>query len=324
MSDATIDLDQVRAEIAVEVRRRRLEGDFDAAKERELERLFHQYAPVQGRTGALGEALRGVDAAAYINPLVPVESNQPAGAVIKKSMRKAGLWYAEWLTGQMTRSVSSIARALHLIDDELTELRARMDLVAVSGAPVIELEGRSGPESWWTTAATAAVASIEGRVLVAACGDGWLVQGLLASQVDAYGIDSRAGKIMEAETAGLDLRDEDLLEHLASVADDRLSGIILTGSTEALLPAQRRTLLDLLAVKLAPRSVVVLHSAHPDAMAGDALPAELDLAGGRPLRPMSWARLLEALGYSAMVEVAGDGRDALIIAVRGTGDFPAR
>ena len=317
MSDATIDIEAVRAEIAEEVRLRRASGSFDALKERELEQLFHQYAPLQGRDGALAETLRAVDVTAYIDPHVPVASSQLAGTAMKRGLRKANFWYVNWIAAQVTRALSTVARSLHLIDDELTDIRKSLDGLTLSGSPVITLDGADGPASWWADDAHRVAAAADGRVLVSACGDGWMVSALVAGGGDAYGLDPRPGRIMEAEIAGLDLRDDDLLDHLDAVADDRLGGIVLNGTTEALLPAQRRRLLRRIERVLRPVAVVAIHAVHPDAVDGDQVPAELDLAGARPLRPSTWVSLLEEMGFTAGVTTGPTGSDFLVIARRG-------
>lgn len=317
MSDTPVDIDVVRAEIAEEVRRRRAGGGFDALRERELEQLFHQYAPLQGRDGALAETLRAVDVTAYIDPHVPVESSQPAGTAIKRTLRKANFWYINWIATQTTRAFSTVARSLHLIDDELNDIRKTLDGLSLKGTPVIDIEGATGPTAWWADTARQALGGSTGRVLIAACDDGWLVRSLVADGVDAYGLDPRMDRIMESEIAGLDLRDDDLLDHLDSVADDRLTGVVLTRWTEALLPSQRRHLLHRLERVVASDSVIVIHAAHPDALAGDDVPAELDLVGARPLRPSTWVRLLADQGYTASVEVGPMGRDFVVVARRG-------
>jgi hypothetical protein len=316
VSDQAISLDEVRAEIAAEVRARRLTGDFDAAKERQLEQRFYQYAPVQGRSGALGDTLRAVDAAAFIDPAVPVLSNQPAGAYLKKAMRKAGFWYINWIATQTTRGLSTVARSLHLIDDELVEIRERLDLVSVDSVPVIEQEDDEVDDPWWASIAIGALSPTTGRALVSACGNGWFVRQLNELGADAYGIDPRPGKILEAEIAGLDLRDDDLLDHLRSVADDRLGAAVLTGTTEAMLPAQRLQLLDRLDAVLGDGATVVLHSIHPDAVIGDSIPAALDVAGVRPMRPSTWATLLAERGFVTTIDVADAGHEFVVVAVR--------
>ena len=109
------------AEIAEEVRVRRASGDLPPKLERELDELFLAHSPVAGRGGDLGDALRMVDAATFIDPVVPVESERAAGAAVKKGMRSLLLWYVGWLTHQMSQSASAVSRALHIVDDRLQE-----------------------------------------------------------------------------------------------------------------------------------------------------------------------------------------------------------
>ena len=103
-------LDQVMAEIAEEVRARRASGDLPPKLERELDELFLAHSPVAGRGGDLGEALRMVDAATFIDPVVPVESERAAGAAVKKGMRSLMLWYVGWVTHQMSQSPAAGTR----------------------------------------------------------------------------------------------------------------------------------------------------------------------------------------------------------------------
>src|SRR6202789_4654797 len=113
---------QVMSEIEEEVRLRRSSGDLPPKLERELDELFLAHSPVAGRGGDLTEALRMVDAATFVDPVVPVDSERAAGAVVKKGMRSLLLWYVGWLTHQMSQSASAVSRALHIVDDRLQEL----------------------------------------------------------------------------------------------------------------------------------------------------------------------------------------------------------
>ena len=70
-------LARVRAEIDDEVRRRRASGDLPPQMESELEQLFLRHAPVGSTRQELHEVLRLVDASAFIDPVVPVESSRP-------------------------------------------------------------------------------------------------------------------------------------------------------------------------------------------------------------------------------------------------------
>ena len=316
MSETPLDLDLVRAELAEEVRLQREDGVFDATREQELERAFLLFAPRQGHTGAITATLRGVDAAVFVDPLVPIASRNPVGKVAKKYIRKGVFFYIKWIADQVTQAFSTIAVALHLIEDELGRVNERLDLIAVTAAPIIEQEGRSTSSAWWVSHAQESLKSVHGRVLVSACGDGELVRHFLSSGNDAYGIDPRPGKIQKAELDGVDLRDDDLLSHLSNVASRRLAAVVLTGTTEGLFVTQRSLLLDRLEHALQLDGVVVIHAIHPDSMSGDDFPAELDFAGARPLRPKTWAHVLERRGFDVSIEVAPDGKDFLVRGVR--------
>ena len=140
-------VEQVMAEIAEEVRLRRASGDLPPKLERELDELFLAHSPVAGRGGDLDEALRMVDAATFIDPVVPVESERAAGAVVKKGMRSLLLWYVGWVTHQVSQSTSAVSRALHIVDDRLKELERQVEVQSVPGAPVVEFPKLQGPDA---------------------------------------------------------------------------------------------------------------------------------------------------------------------------------
>ena len=212
-------VEQVMAEIAEEVRLRRASGDLPPKLERELDELFLAHSPVAGRGGDLGEALRMVDAATFIDPVVPVESERAAGAVVKKGMRSLLLWYVGWITHQMSQSASAVSRALHIVDDRLKELERQVEVQRVAGGAVVEFPALHGPDAWWVEPAVAAVAKAPGRVLHAACGDGWLVRRIdAAGGRRLRGRPPRPPRRTGAELGMLDLRGEGVAEHLRAVA----------------------------------------------------------------------------------------------------------
>jgi len=158
-------LAQVMAEIAEEVRIRRASGDLPARLERELDELFLAHSPVSGRDGDLRDALRLVDAAAFIDPVVPVASERAAGAAVKKGMRSLLLWYVGWLTHQMNQSASAVSRALHVVDDRLHQLESQVEGQRVPAAGVVEFPALQHADAWWVEPAVAAVAKAPGRIL---------------------------------------------------------------------------------------------------------------------------------------------------------------
>jgi SAM-dependent methyltransferase len=307
---------QVMAEIAEEVRLRRASGDLPPKLERELDELFLAHAPVAGRRGDLGEALRMVDAVTFIDPVVPVESNRAAGAFVKKSMRSALLWYVGWVTHQMSQSASAVSRALHIVDSRFKDLERQLEAQRVPAAQVVEFPGLHDEGAWWVEAAVGAVAKAPGRVLHAACGDGWLVRRIVAAGGDAYGVDPRQAVVESAALGTLDLRDESVTDHLRNVAAAGLGAVVLSGLVEGMTAGERAQLLSLIGTRLAPGGTLLVHCVGREAFEASDAPTEADLAAGRPLRPETWCHVLEGAGYRADVRRGPDDVDYLVTAER--------
>ncbi len=311
-------VEQVMAEIAEEVRLRRASGDLPPKLERELDELFLAHSPVAGRGGDLGEALRMVDATTHIDPVVPVESERAAGTFVKKGMRSLLLWYVGWVTHQVSQSASAVSRALHIVDDRLGQLERQVEAHRVPGSGVVEFPALCGPDAWWVEPAVAAVAKAQGRILHAACGDGWLVRRIAAAGGDAYGVDPRVRLVERAELSTLDLRGEAVGEHLRAVAPAGLGAIVLSGTVEGMAGAERTQLLTAIGTRLAPGGTLVVHSASRAAWEAADAPPDADLAPGRPLRAEAWCSLLGQEGYEATAQEGPGGADYLVTAVRST------
>lgn len=309
-------VEEVMAEIVEEVRLRRNSGDLPPRLERELDELFLAHSPVAGRGGDLGDALRMVDAATFIDPVVPVESERAAGAAVKKGMRSALLWYVGWLTHQMSQSASAVSRALHIVDDRLQDLERQVESQSVPPAGVVEFPTLLHAEAWWVGLAVAAVAKAPGRILHVACGDGWLVQRIVAAGGDAYGVDPRPRLVDAPELGGLDLRVEPAGAHLRAVAPAGLGAVVLSGTVDGMAGTERAQLLAALGTRLAPGGTLVVHSVTQEAWASADAPPEADLAPGRPLRPGTWCSLLGERGYQAVDHAGPGGDDFLVVAVR--------
>jgi hypothetical protein len=309
---------QVMAEIEEEVRQRRSSGDLPPKLERELDELFLAHSPVAGRGGDLTEALRMVDAATFVDPVVPVDSQRAAGAVVKKGMRTVLLWYVGWITHQISQFASAVSRALHIVEGRLKELERKVEVQRVPGAGVVEFHDAHRADAWWVGPTVAAVASVPGRIVHAASGDGWLVRRIIDAGGDAYGVDPRTNLVEAGVLTVSDLRGEDLADHLRAVAPAGLGAIVLSGIVDGMAGGERAQLLHLIGSTLAPGGVLVLHSLSRAAWDGEYAPFEADLAPGRPLRPTTWQRLLDESGYYATVVDGPAGADYLVTAVRAT------
>jgi hypothetical protein len=312
-------LAQVMAEIDEEVRARRAAGDLPARVERELDELFLQFSPVAGRDGSLQAALRMVDAATFIDPVVPVASSKSGGAAVKRGLRQLTLWYMGFVTHQVSQFATAVSRSLHLLSDELRTMQRQLDSARVPPAPVIELPWAHHAGAWWVGSALEAVAGAPGRVLHAACGDGWFVAACATRGIDAYGVDPRPGTERSGAGPELDVREEGVVEHLRAARPASLGGLVLTGTVEAMAPGEREQLLALVVDRLAPGGVVVLHSVSPAAWGAEDLPAAADLAAGHPLRPRTWEHVLVQRGLAAAARGGPEERDYLVVATLGPG-----
>lgn len=332
-------IETVMAEIDQEVRARRNSGDLPARVERELDELFLEFSPVSGGTEA-SEPLRMVDASAFINPVVPVESAKSGGAAIKRAMRSLSLWYINFVVQQVNQFSSAVSRCLHVLENRVGSLEHELAALRTAETAVFEVPSVHRADAWWVQVVSEAMASAPGRVLHAACGDGWLVRVLGERGVDAYGVDPRSDPTEMAESAGLDLRSEPVMEHLRAVAPAGLGGVVLTGLVESMTVGELRRLLDACAECLAPDGVLGVHSLAPSWWSSEEAPAEADLVPGRPLRAGTWAALLRDRGFDIALargaEVAqgpsssrsrrsqAPSADLLVVGRRSEGLSPAR
>ena len=132
---------------------------------------------------------------------------------------------------------------------------------------------------------------------------------LIAAGVDAYGVDPTESVIEPAIERGLDVRAESVLGHLEVVADEALSGMVLSGSVQWLHPNQRDRLVALAASRLALDGILVIHSATPESWIAGTSHLVSDLAPGRPIHAETWGHLLTQLGFGpASVTRGGDER----------------
>src|SRR5271163_1888713 len=253
----------VMAEIDEEVRRRRASGDLPVRVERELDELFLEHSPVAGQGGGLSEALRMVDSAAYIDPVVPIDSDRSGGAAVKKGLRSMSLWYMGYVTHQVSVFASAVSRSLHLLDEHVASLERRLDAQQVPPAHIVDVTSLQGVDAWWVPQTQKALASSPGRVLHVASGDGWLVRALNEGGTDAYGVDPRPAIVDRAALAGTDLREEAVFDHVRAVESGALGGIVLTGVVDGMTNGERQTLLALITDRLAPDGVLVVHSVSP-------------------------------------------------------------
>jgi hypothetical protein len=300
-------LEQVRREIDEEVRRRRAAGDFPPSFERKLDELFARFTPTGTADDHFAEALKLADRSSYFDIDVPRGSRRRPKGFVKWSLWQAEAWFVRYVVTQMNHFAASSMRVAHLLDERLSDLErkmqtlvppplAREDVVAAGADPMpfaeLLVERLASHKS-------------KGRVLHGECGDGTLLEALGKANIDAYGVDPGSEASDRAVTAGLDVRRDDLLGHVGSIADDRLSGLVLSGFVDRSSLPERRRLLQLAELKLEPGATVAVVGSVPEAWERAVGAVVVDLAPGRPLHAETWSYLLRQQGFGDFDERLG-------------------
>lgn len=300
----------VVAEIEAEAERRTAEGEYPRALLRSLDEEFRRWIPDTGRASGVEDAIRSIEAAAYVDPGVPVESNKRVGVYVKTAVRKATYFYHRHMAQQIAALGIQVTRPMRLLDATTKQLDARIaaleDRADVNTTARDELvAGLTLPDlDDDTVAAIAAhLRDAPGRVVVGEITDASLLGRLADAGLDVYGVGPSADP-----HSTHDLRNESLAEHLGALAQPVLGGVVLVGVPDRLsLNEQLRLLRSALGRSVDQARLVVIVS-DQERWARDVGPVAADLLGGRPLHRDTWAHLLEReqVDVDTIVD-AGDG-----------------
>jgi SAM-dependent methyltransferase len=139
----------------------------------------------------------------------------------------------------------------------------------------------------------------EGRsdVLDVGCGRGEMLAALKAAGASARGIDLNADMVAVARERGLEATRADALEYLSSLPDESLGGLIATQVVEHLEPSYLMRLLDTIARKLRPGSLIALETINPACWLAFFSSYIRDFTHVRPVHPETLQYLLRASGF---------------------------
>lgn len=315
-------LEGVRREIDEEVRRRRAAGDFPPSFERKLDELFSRFTPTGTHDDHFTDALKLADRSAYFDAEVPFGSRRRPQGFTKWVLWNAEAWFINYVVRQLNHFSASVTRVVHLLDERLGEVEREVEMLvvpALADQDAIAPGADATPFIPMLKKKLADPRAPEGRVLHAECGDGSLIDALADADIDVYGIDPGSAAADRAAEKGLDVRRDDVLGHLGSVGDERLAGLVLSGCVDRMTVAERRRLLGLGELKLAPGGTIALLVTSPWTWQGAVGPVVADLAPGRPWHAETWAYLLSQLGFTDVGTFGGpvtgglgraDGEDA--------------
>ena len=146
-----------------------------------------------------------------------------------------------------------------------------MEVQRVPSAGVVEFPALHGAGAWWVEPAVGgAWPRCRGRILHAACGDGWLVRRIVAAGGDAYGVDPRtdarrAGRARRARTCAA----KTWPSTCAPWPRRASAAIVLSGVVDGMAGGERTQLLGTDRPALAPGGTLVVHSRDPRDLGGD-------------------------------------------------------
>jgi Methionine biosynthesis protein MetW len=307
-------LDEVRREIDEEVRRRRAAGDFPPSFERKLDELFARFTPTGTHDDGFTDALKLADRSAYFDTQVPFGSRREPRGFTKWMLWQAEAWFVNYVVRQLNHFSSSAMRVMHLLDERLEEVEHRVEMLVEPVLPEEDaLAPGADPAPFFRLLATrfSSPGAPTGRILHAECGDGSLLEALSEADLDVYGIDPGTAGADAAVRKGLEVRRDEVLGHLGSVADERLSGIVLSGCVDRMSVSERRRLLRLAELKLAPGGTLALLLSAPGFWQSRVGPVVADLSGGRPRHPETWGYLVRKLGLTEIsIFSSRDGAEA--------------
>ncbi|MEE2680696.1 MAG: hypothetical protein VYB10_09210 [Actinomycetota bacterium] len=315
-SDATY-FESVVNEIEAEAQRRSASGDYPRALLRSLDEEFRRWIPDASLENGVEDTIRGVEAAAYVDPAVPVDSRSPVGRYIKWLVRRLTYFYHRHMAQQITALGIHITRPLRLldasvknVDRRLSALEDRFDVGATARAELIAGISTFPISADFREALASHLANASGRVLFGDQVDPDLLQFLRTSGVDTYGVTSS-----NERSDLVDVRQEPLIEHLERLEDKSLGGFVLCGLTgRASLNEQLRAL-RLLLLRSKPDARVAVIVVHTETWSARLGPVAADLLDGRPLHPETWTHLLlreHALEVTAIE--SSDSQSTLITA----------
>ena len=315
-SDATY-FESVVNEIEAEAQRRSASGDYPRALLRSLDEEFRRWIPDASLENGVEDTIRGVEAAAYVDPAVPVDSRSPVGRYIKWLVRRLTYFYHRHMAQQITALGIHITRPLRLldasvknVDRRLSALEDRFDVGATARAELIAGISTFPISADFREALASHLANASGRVLFADQVDPDLLQFLRTGGVDTYGVTSS-----NERSDLVDVRQEPLIEHLERLEDKSLGGFVLCGLTgRASLNEQLRAL-RLLLLRSKPDARVAVIVVHTETWSARLGPVAADLLDGRPLHPETWTHLLlreHALEVTAIE--SSDSQSTLITA----------
>ena len=136
------------------------------------------------------------------------------------------------------------------------------------------------------------------RVADLGCGRGELLDVLRGEGVSAYGVEIEPDFVALLEEAGIDVVEQDAVEHLDGLEAGAVDGIVVSHVVEHLPAAALVRLVSLAADKLADGGVLIVETPNPESLLAGSVNFHRDPTHVRPIHPDTLAFLCESAGFS--------------------------
>lgn len=287
------DLDAVVREVEAEAQRLRASGALGDL-ERELDLLFEELVPGRVDERDFDAVLDRAERAALIDILAPIDERRPGYAQVKRAVRKALLWYMEYIVQQLSTFAGATTRAVRILGERVERLEEAWGPTPQEGTALTLPPVALGQH--WVEWVVERLKGVDGRVLHVEAGDGALLRALVAAGLDAYGVEPHEPTVRALVDDGLEVRCESALDHLGKVGEGALVALALSGCVDRLPVESRVHLVTAAASAVAPGGLLVVIGRTPAAWLLGRLGIEGDLASARPFHAETWVALLTAAG----------------------------
>ncbi len=298
----TLNFNLLRAEIEAEAANWRKQDPEIATLESKIQRSWADLVP----PGALTEdmnLLNSIERMSVIDYDTPIES-QFLVSKVKKLLAKGMRWYIFHVTIQFTIILKAIVRYLKTLEQKTSDLENTHLLNYIENELYFPT-----PYCSETVVKQIATSLPSGHTLVISCGDGRLVDAILEIGNNTYGIDATLERMIPGLQQGLDLRHEDIIEHLCNIEDKSIDNIIFTGIVEAMSLPTILTLISEANRVLNSTGTLLVAVADPK----NRNIIESQLRSNCGLSPTTWDYLLTNLKYNTTIIFTEDTRITEIV-----------
>lgn len=129
------------------------------------------------------------------------------------------------------------------------------------------------------------------------CGRGEFLEMLVERGWDAYGIDLSRDMVLLCRDLGLDVQQEDAIEHLQSRGDEEIGGIFCSQFVEHLSAQDLIDYIELCHTKLKPGGILIAETVNPQCLSVFANTFYVDLTHHNPVHPRTLKFLMESIGF---------------------------